>query len=265
MKFMTFYDDCCQISSMQRLTNYPLLRKGSCCNAKKMERVRTCNFVVSGLWGEDSNPKFHRMFDLWANSSAALPLSCSKFTTELFWYYKGFSKFLNAGASVRFSWFLVLFSFAEFQTVPSTEVTANKFMSNFLFINPANTRRKRQAVTMIDNVIVMDGSWSVGTDCEFRRGKVAIKNLMKSANAKAVAEGYDEKYAGVTFSTSASENFKFKGYDRAVQELSMIGFPGGMTNTQAGLAKAMNLFLESMTGTQHMLGCGYMPGSQKSF
>ena len=35
MKFMTFYDDCCKISSIQRLTNYPLLRKGSCCNAKK--------------------------------------------------------------------------------------------------------------------------------------------------------------------------------------------------------------------------------------
>ena len=166
---------------------------------------------------------------------------------------------------MRFSWFFVLFSFAEFQTVPSIEDTANKFMTNFLFINPTNTRRKRQAVTqLIDNVIVMDGSGSVG-DCEFKRGKVAIKNLMKSVNAIAVEEGYDEKYAAVTFSTSASQNFKFLPYSTAVQRLSMIGFPSGSTNTQAGLAEAMSLFLESMTGTQYMLRCGYLPSCQKMF
>ena len=136
-------------------------------------------------------------------------------------------------------------------------------MTNFLFINPTNTRRKRQAFTqLIDNVIVMDGSGSVG-DCEFRRGKVAIKNLMKSANAIAVKAGYDEKYAAVTFSTSASVNFKFLPYSTAVQRLSMIDFPSGFTNTQAGLAEAMNLFLESRKGNQFMLRCGYMPGSQK--
>ena len=156
-----------------------------------------------------------------------------------------------------------MFSFAEFQTVPSIEDTANKFMTNFLFINPTNTRRKRQEFTqLIDNVIVMDGSTSVG-DCEFRRGKVAIKNLMKSANAIAVEAGYDEKYAAVTFSTSASVNFKFLPYSTAVQRLSMIDFPSGSTNTQAGLAEARNLFLESHQGNQFMLRCGYMPGSQK--
>ena len=166
---------------------------------------------------------------------------------------------------MRFSWFFVLFSFAEFQTVPSIEDTANKFMTNFLFINPTYTRRKRQAVTqLIDNVIVMDGSGSVG-DCEFKRGKVAIKNMMKSVNAIAVEEGYDEKYAAVTFSTSASQNFKFLPYSTAVQRLSMIGFPNGLTNTQAGLAEAMSLFLESMTGTQYMLRCGYLPSCQKMF
>ena len=138
-------------------------------------------------------------------------------------------------------------------------------MSNFLFINPTNTRRKRRGVPVpIDNVIVMDGSVSVG-DCEFKRGKVAIKNMMKSANAIAVEEGYDEKYAAVTFSTSASQNFKFLPYSTAVQRLSMIDFPSGSTNTQAGLAEAMSLFLESMTGTQYMLRCGYLPSCQKMF
>ena len=143
-----------------------------------------------------------------------------------------------------------MFSFSEFQTVPSIGVTANEFMTNFLLINPTNTRRKRQAFTpkLIDNVIVMDGSGSVG-NCEFRRGKVAIKNLMKSANAIAVEKRYDQKYAAVTFSSSASVNFKFLPYSTAERRLSMINFPSGGTNTQAGLAEARNLFLESLTGT----------------
>ena len=138
-------------------------------------------------------------------------------------------------------------------------------MSNFLFTNARIPRRKRRAVTLlIDNVIVMDGSGSVG-DCEFKRGKVAIKNMMKSANAIAVEEGYDEKYAAVTFSTSASQNFQFLRYSTAVQRLSMIDFPSGSTNTEAGLTKAMSLFLESMTGTQYMLAVATCPAVRKCF
>ena len=121
-------------------------------------------------------------------------------------------------------------------------------MTNFLFINPTNTRVKRQASTLlIDNVIVMDGSGSV-RKCQFQRGKVAIKNMMKSANAVAVKNKYDEKYAAVTFSDSASVNFKFLPYSTAEQKLSMVQFPNGYTNTQAGLAEAMKLFVESLTG-----------------
>ena len=93
----------------------------------------------------------------------------------------------------------------------------------------------------------MDGSGSVG-NCEFQRGKAAIKNMMKSANAVAVENKYDEKYAAVTFATSASVNFKFLPYSTAEQRLSMVQFPSGSTNTQAGLAEAMKLFVESLTG-----------------
>ena len=93
----------------------------------------------------------------------------------------------------------------------------------------------------------MDGSGSVG-NCEFQRGKAAIKNMMKSANAVAVENKYDEKYAAVTFATSASVNFKFLPYSRAEQKFTMIKYPAGSTNTQAGLAEAMNLFLESLKG-----------------
>ena len=145
--------------------------------------------------------------------------------------------------------FSLVFFFAEFQKVPSINVTANKFLTNFLFINSTNTRGKRQASTLlIDNVILMDGSGSVGV-CEFKRGKAAIKNMMKSANAVAVKNKYDEKYAAVTFSTSAKVNFKFLPYSTAEQKLSMIQFPSGLSNTQAGLAEAMKLFVESLTGS----------------
>ena len=117
-----------------------------------------------------------------------------------------------------------------------------------MFINPTNTRGKRQASTLlIDNVIVMDGSGSVG-NCEFQRGKAAIKNLMKSANAVAVKKKYDEKYAAVTFANSAKVNFKFLPYSTADQRLTMVQFPNGLTNTQAGLAEARKLFVESLTG-----------------
>ena len=117
-----------------------------------------------------------------------------------------------------------------------------------MFINPTNTRGKRQVGTqLIDNVIVMDGSGSVG-NCEFQRGKAAIKNMMKSANAVAVKNKFDEKYAAVTFASSASVNFKFLPYSTAEQRLTMVQFPGGATNTQAGLAEAMKLFVESLTG-----------------
>ena len=117
-----------------------------------------------------------------------------------------------------------------------------------MFINPTNTRGKRQAGTLlIDNVIVMDGSGSVG-NCEFQRGKAAIKNMMKSANAVAVKNKFDEKYAAVTFASSASVNFKFLPYSTAEQKLTMVLFPSGSTNTQAGLAEAIKLFVQSLTG-----------------
>ena len=94
----------------------------------------------------------------------------------------------------------------------------------------------------------MDGSGSVG-NCEFQRGKAAIKNMMKSANAVAVKNKFDEKYAAVTFASSAKVNFKFLPYSTADQRLTIVQFPSGSTNTQAGLAEAMKLFVESLTGS----------------
>ena len=138
-------------------------------------------------------------------------------------------------------WFLI--TSAGFQTVPTTEVTASQLMTKFLGINPTNTRGKRSA-PLSDVVIVMDGSGSIGR-CEFERGKAAMMNLLLASSK---GSGFDEKYAAVTFSNSASVNFKFLPYSAAQQQLMMISYPGGWTNTQAGLEMAKTLFQDSSAG-----------------
>ena len=116
-------------------------------------------------------------------------------------------------------------------------------MTKFLGINPTNTRGKRSA-SVFDVVIVMDGSGSIGR-CEFERGKAAMKNMILSASEDT---GPDEKFAAVTFSNSASVNFKFLPHSAAQQRLMMISYPGGGTNTQAGLEMAKTLFQDSSAG-----------------
>ena len=140
-------------------------------------------------------------------------------------------------------WFLI--TFAGFQTVPTTEVTATQLMTKFLGINPTNTRRKRAASLYLnDVVIVMDGSSSIGR-CEFERGRAAMMNLILAASKRT---GADEKFAAVTFSNSASVNFKFLPYSAAQQQLMRISYPGGGSNTQAGLEMAKTLFQDSSAG-----------------
>lgn len=116
-------------------------------------------------------------------------------------------------------------------------------MSKFLGINPTNTRRKR-AKPLYDVVIVMDGSGSVGK-CEFDRGKAAMNNLLLAASAD---NSVDEKFAAVTFSTSARVNFKFLLPSAAQKQFTRISYPNGWTNTQAGLEMAKTLFLDSSAG-----------------
>lgn len=126
--------------------------------------------------------------------------------------------------------------------IPTPEVTATQFMTNFLDISSTNRRRKR-TTRPTDNVIVIDGSGSVG-GCEFERGKVALKNSMLTSHNK----GRDVKYAAVTFSDSASKNFGFLPYSQAKGKLMSISYPNGLTNTQAGLAMAATLFKDFSAG-----------------
>ena len=116
-------------------------------------------------------------------------------------------------------------------------------MSKFLGINPTNTRRKR-TTSLSDIVIVMDGSGSVGK-CQFDRGKAAMKNVILSASED---KKVDEMFAAVTFSTSASVNFRFLSPSAVQQQFMRISYPNGFTNTQAGLEMAKTLFEDSSAG-----------------
>lgn len=122
-----------------------------------------------------------------------------------------------------------------FQTIPPAEETAKKLLNDFLNIYP---RTKRQAYTD-DIVVVIDGSGSIGS-CEFDKGKKALKLMIEQA--------IGAKVAAVTFSSSAKVNFNFLPHNSAAKEIIKISYPGGSTNTQAGLAKAKNVFDNPSSG-----------------
>ena len=137
------------------------------------------------------------------------------------------------------------FPFTAFQKVSSPNVTAEKLMVNFLHIRPKFFDRvKKWAPTVEDIVIVMDGSESINK-CEFEKGKKALKGLMGMASYNS---RHDTKYAAVTFSCAASVNFKFLTYPSARNKILSISYPGGGSNTQAGLAEAKKLFDDPSSG-----------------
>ena len=122
-------------------------------------------------------------------------------------------------------------------------MTAKKLMTNFLGFTVTAGITKRQTA-IVDTVLILDGSGSVPS-CEFSKAKEALKHMMSTLNNPKS----DSKFAAVTFSDTATVNFKFLPYLSAASEITMIPYPGGSTNTQAGLAKAKNLFDDPNSGT----------------
>ena len=119
-------------------------------------------------------------------------------------------------------------------------MTANKLMTNFLGYSQITKRQ----IDIEDIVIVMDRSGSIGS-CEFKKGKEALKHVMKTLhNPK-----FDSKYAAVTYSTTATVNFKFLPYSSAASKITTISYSGGSTNTQEALAEAKKLFDDPNSGT----------------
>ena len=122
-------------------------------------------------------------------------------------------------------------------------MTVKKLITNFLGY-PQSARLTKRQTFIYDTVIVLDGSGSVPR-CDFSKAKEAFKHLMDTLHKP----GYDSKYAAVTFSTTATVNFKFLPYSSAASQITNISYPGGSSNAQAGLAEAKKLFDDPNSGT----------------
>ncbi|KAL9984359.1 hypothetical protein ACROYT_G006644 [Oculina patagonica] len=138
--------------------------------------------------------------------------------------------------------------YESFQTVPSQDVTAKKLMTGFLGYpktveKGADITKRSPVIQVEDFVIVIDGSGSVSR-CEFKKVKEVLKLMVTLRNPS----HYDTKYAAVTFGSTAQVNFKFLPYSSAASEIANISYPGGSTNSQAGLAEAKKLFNDSNSG-----------------
>ena len=97
--------------------------------------------------------------------------------------------------------------------------------------------RGKRSVDLEDVIVVMDGSGSIGK-CEFDNGRKAMKSFMEFVQPK-----IDAKYAMVTFSDNARTDYGFFPQLTAAKKIDRVAYPGGSTNTQAGLAQALNLFV----------------------
>ena len=107
-------------------------------------------------------------------------------------------------------------------------------ITNILRIRPGG----KGTVDLEDVVIVMDGSGSIGK-CEFDNGKKAMQTLMEFEQPE-----IDAKYGMVTFGYIARIDFDFSPQLKAAKKVGVVTFPrAGSTNTQAGLAQALNLFV----------------------
>ena len=122
-------------------------------------------------------------------------------------------------------------------------MTAKKLMTNFLGFTVTAGITKRQTA-IVDTVLILDGSGSVPR-CDFSEAKEALKHMIRTLRNPT----YDSKIAAVTFSDTATVNFKFLPYLSAAREITMIPYPDGFTNTQAALAEAKNLFDDPNSGT----------------
>ena len=122
-------------------------------------------------------------------------------------------------------------------------MTTKKFITNFLGFSQTGGIFKRQTA-IVDTVIVLDGSASI-PECGFSKAKEALKHMMDTLNNPK----YDSKFAAVTFSDTATVNFRFLPYSLAASKITTILQPYSSTNTQAGLAEAKKLFEDPNSGT----------------
>ena len=137
-------------------------------------------------------------------------------------------------------------SFPAFK-LPGAIDTAKRLEANFVKAKPKLPRFRSffqipASREVHDVIVIMDGSGSVSS-CEFDKAKKALRYLLTMKN-----KYVDLKYAAITFSDSASVNFNFLPEYFAADQMNRTTRPGGGSNTQAALAKAMELFQNSWAG-----------------
>ena len=130
--------------------------------------------------------------------------------------------------------------------MPTTEETAKNLITNFLRIplsHLSGNPRLRRSTVKEDIMVILDASGSV-VSCNFDKAKEALKNMLELG----VEAGYDNKYAAVSFGTSATTHFGFKAMPEAGKLMKQIPYSSGSTNTQAGLQEAKKVFEDPASG-----------------
>ncbi|XP_028399501.1 collagen alpha-1(XII) chain-like [Dendronephthya gigantea] len=133
--------------------------------------------------------------------------------------------------------------YQKLQIIPPPQKTAETVLENFFDFYPVAGNRNRRSVVLEDIVFVLDGSGSV-PECEFRQGLKAFTQAIEMCETPRGGKIYSCRHAAVTFSSLAKVDFSFLSSAQASQRIGSIPYPGGSTNTQAGLAFAKDLLLK---------------------
>ena len=148
-------------------------------------------------------------------------------------FLKPKKNFIDVPDIYKSSYIWLFTSVEELQQIPSPKKTAQKILDNFVRYHPGQNGKRTDFQE--DTVIVIDGSGSIGS-CEFREGRKAMLAMMKMCSEK--PEGTSCRFAGVTFASSATRNFNYLSVAEASRKMSAVSYPGGGTNTKAGLEEA---------------------------
>ncbi|XP_028410592.1 collagen alpha-1(XII) chain-like [Dendronephthya gigantea] len=118
-------------------------------------------------------------------------------------------------------------------------------MKSFLTTARVSGKDKPRRRTKVeDTVAILDSSGSVG-DCEFNKGKRALKDLMMIRRPPI----FVNYYAGVVYSTTATVKFKFLPAFEAAKKMNDFFYEGGITNTADALSKAYDLLFDKNSGS----------------
>ncbi|XP_046862315.1 collagen alpha-1(XIV) chain-like [Xenia sp. Carnegie-2017] len=131
----------------------------------------------------------------------------------------------------------------KFKQIPPITMTADKIVKKFFRLSSSVLNKRR--IHLQDTAVVMDSSGSIG-DCEYKKGKQAMKNLMNIT----LPPKYDGYWAGVQYSNDARIMFNFFPASKAATKSDLFFFENGWTNTAGGLAKAKDLFDDPTKGSR---------------